>query len=208
MGFPSVVPFTGAMRKLQIAAIVSLMLVGCGKKGAGRSYIPIAPTTPYDRGPNDLGGREKVTPISRQNEESTIKEPITPPENGLGGTMDVLNKALEDALFDFNRYTLRPDATTALTKNADSLRTAMDRDPTLMLRVEGHCDERGSSAYNLALGDRRAQQAKEFLHDLGIPAERMVTVSYGEEAPVCTDSTEGCWQQNRRAHVTYFHAAR
>ena len=66
--------------------------------------------------------------------------------------------------------------------------------------MEGHCDERGSTEYNLALGDRRAQAAKDFLVSLGIAADRMQTVSYGKERPFCMDHNEACWQQNRRAH--------
>jgi peptidoglycan-associated lipoprotein len=66
--------------------------------------------------------------------------------------------------------------------------------------IEGHCDERGSTEYNLALGDRRAQAAKNFLVSLGVASDRMQTVSYGKERPVCTDHNEDCWQRNRRAH--------
>jgi peptidoglycan-associated lipoprotein len=67
--------------------------------------------------------------------------------------------------------------------------------------IEGHCDERGTSEYNLALGDRRANAAREYLASLGIDASRIRTVSYGKERPFCTASTEECWQQNRRAHL-------
>jgi peptidoglycan-associated lipoprotein len=67
--------------------------------------------------------------------------------------------------------------------------------------IEGHCDERGTAAYNLALGDRRANAAKEYLVSLGIDASRLRTVSYGKERPFCTESTESCWQKNRRAHL-------
>ena len=68
--------------------------------------------------------------------------------------------------------------------------------------VEGHCDERGSAEYNLGLGDRRAQSAKDFLVQLGVPADKLRTVSYGKERPVCTEGNESCWQRNRRAHFS------
>ena len=114
-----------------------------------------------------------------------------------------MNKALEDAYFDFDKYTLRPEAMTALTNGANFLKGAMQQDGSLRLMVEGHADERGSSEYNLALGDRRAQQVKEFLATLGIPNDRLQTVSQGEERPICTDQNEDCWQKNRRAHLDY-----
>ena len=68
--------------------------------------------------------------------------------------------------------------------------------------VKGNCDERGSAEYNLALGERRARAAKEFLTQIGVPDERLMTISYGQERPVCTDHNEECWQKNRRAHLT------
>ena len=71
----------------------------------------------------------------------------------------------------------------------------------MQVLIEGHCDERGTAAYNLALGDRRANAAKEYLVSLGIDASRLRTVSYGKERPFCTENDESCWQKNRRAHL-------
>jgi peptidoglycan-associated lipoprotein len=68
--------------------------------------------------------------------------------------------------------------------------------------VEGHCDERGSAEYNLGLGDRRATSAKDFLVQLGVPADKLKTISYGKERPQCTENDESCWQKNRRAHFS------
>ena len=68
--------------------------------------------------------------------------------------------------------------------------------------MEGHCDERGSAEYNIGLGDRRSSSAKEFLVSLGVPADRLKTISYGKERPQCTESSESCWQKNRRAHFS------
>jgi len=76
----------------------------------------------------------------------------------------------------------------------------MQKNPQSRVQVEGHCDERGSEEYNLALGAKRAQAAKDYLQTLGISGDRMSTISYGKELPVCSDSTDDCYQQNRRDH--------
>jgi peptidoglycan-associated lipoprotein len=73
--------------------------------------------------------------------------------------------------------------------------------PNSRVVLEGHCDERGSAEYNLGLGDRRANAAKEFLVQLGVPTDRLSVISYGKERPQCTESNEGCWQRNRRVHL-------
>ena len=103
---------------------------------------------------------------------------------------------LKDAFFDYDKADLRDDARTALSTDAEWLK----RYRTIQFLIEGHCDERGTSEYNLALGDRRANAAKEYLVSLGVDASRVKTVSYGKERPFCNESTEDCWQQNRRAH--------
>ncbi len=109
-----------------------------------------------------------------------------------------LNKKgyLQDAYFDYDASDLRDDARTNLSKNAEWLK----RYPSIQVLVEGHCDERGSSGYNLALGDRRANAARDYLESLGVASSRVRTVSYGKERPFCNDATEDCYQQNRRAH--------
>ena len=103
---------------------------------------------------------------------------------------------LKDAFFDYDKADLRDDARTVLSTDAEWLK----RYRTIQFLIEGHCDERGTSEYNLALGDRRANAAKEYLVSLGVDASRIKTVSYGKERPFCNESTEDCWQQNRRAH--------
>lgn len=103
---------------------------------------------------------------------------------------------MQDAFYDYDKADIRADARDALSKTAEFLRSY----PQVKVVVEGHCDERGSTEYNLALGDRRAQAAKDFLVSLGVGADRMQTVSYGKEKPFCTESNEDCWKQNRRAH--------
>jgi peptidoglycan-associated lipoprotein len=102
---------------------------------------------------------------------------------------------LKDVFFEFDRYDLRTDARETLKVNAEWLK----RNPTARIEIEGHCDSRGTNEYNLALGAKRAQAAKDYLANLGIPGERLSTISYGAEIPVCTEQSENCWSQNRRA---------
>jgi peptidoglycan-associated lipoprotein len=102
---------------------------------------------------------------------------------------------LKDVLFEFDSYDLRGNARDVLRGNAEWLKS----NPSARIEVEGHCDERGTSEYNLALGAKRSQTAKDYLVSLGISPERISTISYGEEIPMCTESNENCWRQNRRA---------
>lgn len=103
---------------------------------------------------------------------------------------------LEDVYYDFDQYNLRPDAVEALKANAEWIRS----NPVVRLEIQGHADERGTTQYNLSLGARRARASKDYLTSLGIAPERLSTISYGEELPVCREKTEECWQRNRRAH--------
>jgi peptidoglycan-associated lipoprotein len=123
--------------------------------------------------------------------------PAPPPQQEAAPDLSALFlKEMRDAYFDLDKADLRPDAREALTKSADFLRNY----PTIKVNIEGHCDERGSTEYNLALGDRRATAVKQFLVSQGIGADRLSTVSFGKEKPFCMDSNETCWQQNRRGH--------
>jgi peptidoglycan-associated lipoprotein len=103
---------------------------------------------------------------------------------------------LKDVNFDFDRYDLRPDAREILKGHAAWLKA----NPQSRVEVEGHCDERGTSEYNLALGSKRAESAKRYLIDLGISPSALSTISYGEELPLCREQNEACWAKNRRAH--------
>ncbi|HEY7387274.1 MAG TPA: peptidoglycan-associated lipoprotein Pal, partial [Bryobacteraceae bacterium] len=113
---------------------------------------------------------------------------------------EALSGQVQDAYFDYDKSDIRPDARDALTKDASALKSILSDYPNAKVVVEGHCDERGSAEYNLGLGDRRATSAKEFLVQLGVPSDRLTTISYGKERPVCTEHDETCWQKNRRAH--------
>lgn len=114
---------------------------------------------------------------------------------------DLLNR-IQDAYFDYDKHDIRPDAQKTLTEDSHTLAEILKQYPDYKLTVEGHCDERGSDEYNMALGDARAKHAKEFLVGLGLPGNQLNTVSLGKEKPVCTDHDESCWQKNRRAHIT------
>jgi peptidoglycan-associated lipoprotein len=109
---------------------------------------------------------------------------------------ELFTKEVQDAFFDYDKASIRDDARSALAKTAEFLRSY----PQVAVVIEGHCDERGSTEYNVALGDRRDDAAKEFLVSQGVAGDRIQTVSYGKERPFCTQSNEACWQQNRRAH--------
>ena len=115
---------------------------------------------------------------------------------------DLLTAQTRDAYFDYDKSILRPDARTALSQDATALREIFKDFQGSKVTVEGHCDERGSAEYNLALGDRRATQAKDYLVEFGVPAARLTTISYGKERPQCTEHNEECWQKNRRAHLS------
>jgi len=109
---------------------------------------------------------------------------------------------VQDAFFDYDKSDIRGDARDVLTQDAAALKRILNDFPNASIVVEGHCDERGSAEYNLGLGDRRASAAKDFLVQLGVPADRLKTISYGKERPQCTESGESCWQKNRRAHFS------
>lgn len=110
-------------------------------------------------------------------------------------TATAASSPLKDILFEFDRYDLRAEARDTLKNNAEWLQ----RSASVRVEVEGHCDERGTSEYNLALAAKRAQAARDYLVTLGIAPDRISTISYGEEIPACIESNENCWRQNRRA---------
>jgi peptidoglycan-associated lipoprotein len=104
--------------------------------------------------------------------------------------------ALQNVYFDFDKYEIRRGDAEILAENAKWLKA----NAAALVLIEGHCDERGTNEYNLALGERRARATRDYLVSLGVEASRISTISYGEERPVCVERTEACWEQNRRAH--------
>jgi peptidoglycan-associated lipoprotein len=119
-----------------------------------------------------------------------------PPPAAAPNLSQLFAQSVQDAFFDLDKSDLTDAARAALTKDAEFLRSY----PQVKVSIEGHCDERGSTEYNLGLGQRRADAAKNFLISLGIGADRMQTTSWGKERPFCTEHDESCWSQNRRAH--------
>ncbi|HVO99911.1 MAG TPA: OmpA family protein [Bryobacteraceae bacterium] len=139
------------------------------------------------------------TPPARQAPAPTPGATMTPQERA---RLNEILARLNDALFDYDKATIREDASTVLKADVGVIRDILANYPNQKLLIEGNADERGSEEYNLALGDRRARAAQEFLVQMGIPAAQLSLVSYGKERPICTDKTEDCWQRNRRVHVT------
>ena len=150
-----------------------------------------------------IGSSARCTgrPVSPATKRSIPRINDPPPAITRQRFSDVLSSRIQDAYFDYDKSDIRPDARDALTTNAATLKGIFTDYPDSVV-VEGHCDERGSAEYNLGLGDRRATAAKEFLVQLGVPSDRLKTISYGKERPVCTESNESCWQKNRRAHFS------
>ena len=127
--------------------------------------------------------------------------PVEAPSSANQSLSELFEQNVKDAYFDFNKSDIRADARANLTKTAEFLRSYSQ----VRVTIEGHCDERGSTEYNIGLGERRAQAAKNYLISLGISADRMDTVSWGKARPFCTEHDEACWQQNRRAHFVAGH---
>jgi peptidoglycan-associated lipoprotein len=127
--------------------------------------------------------------------------PVEAAPTGNQSLSELFEQNVKDAYFDFNKSDIRADARANLAKTAEFLRSYQQ----IRVTIEGHCDERGSTEYNIGLGERRAQAAKNYLISLGISADRMDTVSWGKERPFCTEHDEACWQQNRRAHFVAGH---
>jgi peptidoglycan-associated lipoprotein len=161
-------------RMLWIAALVALTAVaGCG----GKKAVDDAPPT------------EPTTESAPQVEEATDQGGSTPSE-------EVQPMGLNDAFFDFDSYSLSSEAKGTLEANSRELK----RVTTGTVTIEGHCDERGTTAYNLALGEKRANAAKDYLVAMGVNASRISTVSYGKERPFDDGHDESAWAKNRRAH--------
>jgi peptidoglycan-associated lipoprotein len=173
--------------------------VGAVQSNGMRQVFPRASTsyTLTARGPGGMDSRSVNVTVA-----SAPPPPPTPPSAPRLSSADLLQQQAQDAFFDYDMSEIRADGRDALTKDAAVLKQIFQQDPNFSVVVEGHCDERGSAEYNLALGDRRATAAKDFLVQLGVPADRLKTISYGKERPQCTEANEQCWQKNRRAHLS------
>jgi peptidoglycan-associated lipoprotein len=176
------------MRQYALVAVVAFAvgLVGCKPKEpvAKAPEPPVAPATP----PPAPAPPPEAVP--QKSEYDTLKETAT----------DVIDKMglLGDIHFEYDKADIRAEDQPILAKNAETLK----KFDFLLITIEGHCDERGSVEYNLALGERRAKAAQEYLVSLGVPADRMKTTSLGKEVPLCQESNEECWARNRRDHFS------
>jgi peptidoglycan-associated lipoprotein len=173
--------------------------VGAVQSNGQRQVFPRSSTsyTLTARGPGGMDSRSVTVEVSSAPPPPPV---VNRPPIVDGGTL--LGTQGQDAFFDYDMSEIRADARDALTKDAALLKQIFQQDPNFSVIVEGHCDERGSAEYNLALGDRRATAAKDFLVQLGVPADHLKTISYGKERPQCTEANEECWQKNRRAHLS------
>jgi peptidoglycan-associated lipoprotein len=179
-------------------AALSLTFAGCAKKVAAKAPPPPAPAPVAAA----AATKPASTPnYSRPAQVASTTPPRMPDAATRARIQDLLNR-IHDAYFDYNQHTLRPDAEAALRSDAQTLADIIKQYPDFKLTVEGFADERGSDEYNLALGDARAKQTREYLATLGLPANQLAVISYGKDKPVCTEHDEACWQQNRRTHIT------
>ncbi len=162
-----------------------------------RQVSPVDSTT-YTLTASGPGGSDSAT--ATVNVTVPPPPPPTPTPVPKKTLSELLSTEVQDAYFDYDKSDIREDARTALTHDAEALKQIFGENPEAVVQIEGNCDERGSAEYNIGLGDRRATAAKDFLVQLGVPADKLKTVSYGKERPVCTDANEECWQKNRHDH--------
>lgn len=160
----------------------------------GSTKVSPTESTTYSLTASGPGGN--VEAIARVNVAAAAPPPPETPKTPEPTMEELFNREVQDAYFDFNKADIRDDSRTALAKTAEFLK----KYPQMKVNIEGHCDERGSTEYNLVLGDRRAQAVRQYMTSLGIPADRMTGVGIGKEHPFCSESTEECWQKNRRGH--------
>jgi len=139
--------------------------------------------------------RIKEEAAKKAKEKEFEKSLVAKKEPGIEGVV-LESKLLKDIYFDFDKYDIRPGDAEILKENA----VLLIKHPTLKIQIEGHCDERGTSEYNLALGERRANSAKKYLISLGMPVDRISTISYGKEKPLDPGHNQEAWAKNRRDH--------
>jgi peptidoglycan-associated lipoprotein len=173
------------------ATEVTLEGMGTVDANGSRSMNPSDSTT-YRLIAKGPGGTQEAT--ARVTVSAAQAGPVTNP-----GDEELFAQNMKDVFFDYDRYDIRADAASQIAANARFLA----QHPNMRFLVEGHCDERGSTEYNLGLGDNRASSVKDALMKAGVNADRIKTISYGKEKPFCTESNEQCWQQNRRGHFVF-----
>jgi peptidoglycan-associated lipoprotein len=175
------------------ATDVSIEGIGAVQASGSQQVTPPDSTT-YRLTAKGPGGTQDATA------RVTVTSPPPPPPPPPSATEEeMFAQNVKDIYFDYDKYDIRPDQQSALQGDIAFLK----EHPNVQFTIEGHCDSRGSTEYNLALGDNRANSAKNALVQGGVNASNIKTISYGKEKPFCTEETEECWQQNRRAHFVY-----
>ena len=174
------------------ATDVTIDGIGAVQPNGSQQVTPEDSTT-YHLTAKGAGGTQEATA------RVTVNQPPPPPPPPSATEEQLFAQNVKDVYFDYDKYDVRPDQQAAIQGDAQFLA----QHPNISFTVEGHCDERGSTEYNLALGDNRANAVKNALVQAGVNASRIKTISYGKEKPFCTESNEQCWQQNRRGHFVY-----
>ena len=171
--------------------LAGLMITGCARRPATTAASAAAPAAAPSPAPAPAPSAPSPAPAPPA---PAAPAPATAPRPVPKEFMAVA--ALKEVYFDFDKYDIRPEDAKTLDTNATWLKSNGDN----LVLIEGHCDERGTNEYNLALGERRAKSTMNYLVSQGIQANRITIISYGEERPVCTEKTEACWAKNRRAN--------
>jgi len=168
-----------------------LTLTACPKKTVVKEEPAVKATEPGAR-----PGAEQAAKPQEKTAKEFEKSLVAKKEPGIGGPPAYDSKLLKDIHFDFDKYNIRPEDAEILRENAAWLKQYSKG----KIQIEGHCDERGTAEYNLALGERRANSTKMYLRSLGIPADLISTISYGKEKPLDPNHMEEAWAKNRRGH--------
>jgi peptidoglycan-associated lipoprotein len=175
------------------ATDISIDGIGAVQPNGSQQVTPAESTT-YHLTAKGPGGTQEATA------RVTVNAPAPPSAPTASGTEEELfSQSVKDIFFEYDKFDISPDQQAALRGDIDFLK----QHANVRFTLEGHCDERGSTEYNLALGDNRANSVKNALVQGGVSADRIKTISYGKEKPFCTQSNEQCWQQNRRGHFVY-----
>ena len=175
------------------ATDVSIDGIGAVQANGSQTVSPSDSTT-YHLVAKGAGGTQEATA------RLTVTQPPPPPPPPPTVTdEDLFNQNIKDVYFDYDKSDIRADQQGSVQADVQFL----SQHANINLTIEGHCDERGSTEYNLALGDKRASSVKNALTGAGVAASRIKTISYGKEKPFCNESNEACWQQNRRGHFVY-----
>ena len=174
------------------ATDVSIDGIGAVQPNGSQSVSPTDSTT-YHLVAKGAGGTQEATARL-----TVTQAPPPPPPTANVTDQDLFNQNVKDVYFDYDKSDVRGDQQTSIQADAQFF----TQHTNMSFTIEGHCDERGSTEYNLALGDQRARAAEDFLSSAGVSKTQLTVISYGKSRPICTDDNETCWQRNRRAHIT------